>query len=85
MLGMNSGDSPELTDGKIQRVWIEEGCISCSLCEDYCPEVFAVIDGEVCVVKTDAAEHFLAKAEEIQDAAEDCPVEVIRWAADDEG
>ena len=26
----------------ITRVWIEEGCISCGMSEDSCPEVFKV-------------------------------------------
>ena len=28
----------------ITRVWIEEGCISCGLSADNCPEVFKVKD-----------------------------------------
>ena len=28
----------------ITRVWIEEGCISCGLSEDNCPEVFKIKD-----------------------------------------
>ncbi len=63
----------------IKRVWIEEGCISCSLCQDICPEVFEVPDGEDCVIKGDAPKHFKAKDEEIRDAACDCPVEVIQY------
>ncbi len=63
--------------GAIRKVSIEEGCISCSLCQDYCAEVFQVEDGEDCVVREDAPKHFDAKAEAIRDAARDCPVEVI--------
>jgi ferredoxin len=63
---------------KIHKVSIEEGCISCSLCQDICPEVFRVDDGLDCVVRPDAPEHFVEKAEEIHDAARDCPVEVIK-------
>ena len=66
--------------GAIRRVWIEDGCISCSLCQDLCPEVFQVADGEDCVVRADAPRHFATKDEEIRDAAQDCPVEVIRFA-----
>ena len=64
--------------GSIRKVSIEEGCISCSLCQDYCGEVFLVEDGEDCVVRDDASKHFGRKAEEIRDAAQDCPVEVIK-------
>jgi ferredoxin len=65
----------------IQRVWIEEGCISCNLCEDLCPEVFEVRLGESCVVKQDATKLLVGESSldaRIQDAADSCPVEVIR-------
>ena len=63
----------------IKRVWIEEGCISCSLCQDICPEVFEVPEGEDCVVRPEAPKQFGPKDEEIRDAACDCPVEVIQF------
>ena len=66
--------------GEIKRVWIEEGCISCNLCQDVCPEVFLVPDGEDCEVKPDAPAHFSSKDEEIREAACDCPVEVIQFS-----
>jgi ferredoxin len=28
----------------IKKVWIEEGCTTCGLCEDICPEVFKLED-----------------------------------------
>lgn len=62
----------------IKKVWIEEGCIACSLCTSYCPEVFLVENGDTCVIKSDAGKWFLAKDEAIRDAALDCPVEVIK-------
>lgn len=62
----------------IRKVWIEAGCISCSLCSDYAPEVFRVEAGEPCEIRPDAGQHFAAKEEEIRDAARDCPVEVIQ-------
>jgi len=68
----------------IRKVWIEEVCISCSLCQDICPEVFHVEDGEDCVVRADGPRHFAAKDEEIRDAAQDCPVEVIHFAEEAE-
>jgi ferredoxin len=64
----------------IKRVWIEEGCISCNLCEDLCPEVFEVPLGEFCVVKEKAAALLKGDAAldaKIQEAADSCPVEVI--------
>ncbi|PIE23609.1 MAG: 4Fe-4S ferredoxin [Planctomycetota bacterium] len=60
------------------HVWIEDGCISCSLCEDYCPEVFKVEGGEICIITEDAAAFFGAKEEDILMAEKDCPVGVIR-------
>ena len=62
----------------IARIWIEDGCISCSLCQDVCPDVFEVRDGETCVVRPGAAANFRALDDEIRLAAEDCPVEVIQ-------
>lgn len=62
----------------IAKVWIEAGCISCQLCQDIAPEVFLVENGQDCVVRPDAARHFAARQEEIEQAARDCPVEVIR-------
>ncbi|MBL8859266.1 MAG: ferredoxin [Planctomycetes bacterium] len=69
----------------IRHISIEEGCISCNLCEDICPEVFEVPLGEFCNVKADAAVHLTGDPEmeaKIQDAADSCPVEVIKLTAD---
>jgi ferredoxin len=63
----------------ITRVWIEEGCISCSLCSDLAPEVFLVQNGENCVVKPEAPKYFQQMDDEIREAAGDCPVEVIKY------
>ena len=69
---------------EIRKVWIEEGCISCSLCQDLCPTVFEVKDGEDCVIRPDAPAHFRQQREEILEAACDCPVEVIQYAENEE-
>jgi ferredoxin len=67
----------------IQRVWIIEGCISCNLCEDLCPEVFEVPAGDTSRVKK-GHERFLKgdadMEEKLQEAVESCPVEVIQIA-----
>ena len=68
----------------IRRVWIEEGCISCSLCQDYCPEVFLVEEGEDCVIQDGATSHFQDKDEAIREATADCPVEVIAFSEGEE-
>ena len=65
----------------IRRVWIEEGCISCNLCEDLVPEVFEVPAGGTSrTVKR--YEKQLKKGppmeERIREAEESCPVEVIQ-------
>lgn len=62
----------------ISRIWIQDGCISCCLCSDICPEVFKVPEGEDCIVLPDAEKWFQTKADIIRQAAEDCPVEVIK-------
>ncbi len=59
----------------ISKVWIEEGCIACGLCEDTCPEVFEMED--IAVVKADAV--FDGNEDAIIEAAEGCPVEVIKY------
>lgn len=58
----------------INKVWIEEGCISCGNCEAICPEVFQVNDvSEVQDVDFNAYE------DQIKEAADSCPVDVIRY------
>jgi ferredoxin len=62
----------------IKKVWIEEGCTVCGLCEEIAPEVFVVEDD--CEVIEDA--DFEANEDEIKEAAESCPVEVILFEED---
>jgi ferredoxin len=62
--------------------WIEEGCISCKLCPDIAPDVFLVDDDQDCVVKPDAARHCTPLDEDIDQAVNDCPVEVIKVERD---
>lgn len=66
----------------IKKVWIEEGCISCKLCQDIAPDVFLVDDDQDCIVKPDAARHFVPLDEDIDQAMADCPVEVIKVERD---
>jgi ferredoxin len=64
----------------IRRVWIEEGCISCNLCEDLVSEVFQVPAGETSRTRK-GHEKLLGDpgiAERVQEAADSCPVEVIK-------
>lgn len=59
----------------IKKVWIEDGCTACGLCEDICPAVFRVDD--ISVVRDGAS--LAENAEKIKEAADSCPVEVIKY------
>lgn len=59
----------------ISKIWIEEGCTACGLCEEICPEVFKVLD-EATVIK---GANYADNEKKIKEAAESCPVEVIRY------
>jgi ferredoxin len=57
----------------ISGVIIEDGCISCEMCEQICPEVFEM--QEIAVVKPNVDyNEFEAK---VREAADSCPVTVI--------
>ncbi len=70
--------APTVSASPIKKIWIEAGCISCQLCQDIAPAVFQVDDGADCVVKPDAAGQFATLRDDIEQAARDCPVEVIK-------
>lgn len=59
----------------ITKVWIEDGCTSCGLCESICPDVFEIPDEAVVREGAD----FSSNEAEIKDAADSCPVEVIKY------
>jgi ferredoxin len=79
----------------ITKVWIEDGCIVCNACETTAPEVFSVteetckirgevrIDGQTTpnLEERAALSGTIGKdlADQIQEAAEGCPVEVIKF------
>jgi ferredoxin len=60
----------------VTKVWIEEGCTACGVCEDICPEVFKVED-EASVIE---GVNYSDYTDEIKEAAESCPVEVIKYS-----
>ena len=63
----------------IVKVWIEEGCTICGMCEDECPEVFE-IGKDSAVIKEDID---IAENEHgIFSAVESCPVQVIQYEED---
>jgi len=59
----------------ITKVWIEDGCTSCGLCEDTAPEIFEIDDVSTVLEGAPFAEH----EEDIVESAESCPVEVIKY------
>jgi ferredoxin len=79
----------------IKRVWIEEGCIVCNACETTCPEVFNVTEDSCHIraeARVDGKQDTNLEArselqpqicedmaDQIEEAAEGCPVEVIKF------
>jgi ferredoxin len=59
----------------VSKVWIEPGCIVCNACEDIYKEVFEVL-ADTCIIRPNAP---LDDGLRIQEAAEACPVEVIKF------
>lgn len=52
-----------------------DGCISCGLCADTCPEVFRMAEDGLAEVYASPSEK---EADEVREAAENCPVSVIK-------
>lgn len=61
----------------ITRVWIEEGCVSCGMSESNCPEVFKVDFPET--AKVIEGIDYSDVEKKIKEAAEACPVQVIKY------
>lgn len=59
----------------IKNVIIEEGCTACGLCEEICPEVFEMPDEARVIEGAD----FNAHEDNIKEAADSCPVEIIKY------
>ena len=59
----------------IKKVWVEEECTSCGLCVDICPEVFEMED----IATVIEGVNFDDYEEQIKDAAESCPADVIKY------
>ncbi len=63
---------------QITKVWLDESndeCTSCGLCESIAPDIFEVPDKMV--VKSNA--NFNDSIADIKDAADSCPVGVIKF------
>lgn len=69
------GDTATVENFPISKVWIEPGCIVCDACEAIYPEVFEVTD-ETCLIRSGAP---LDNGLLVEEAAEACPVEVIKF------
>lgn len=60
----------------ITKVWIEEGCIACGSCEQICSGVFTVTDQS----RVQEGVTFADFEDQIKEAAECCPAEVIKYS-----
>lgn len=57
------------------KVYVDhEGCISCGICVNTCPDVFEFDEDDKSVVKKQPEQY---EEDEVRDAAESCPVSVI--------
>ena len=62
----------------ITKVSIEEGCIGCGVCVAQAPEVFEMAGDNLAVAKAGA--DLEANEAKLKEAAESCPVNVIKYA-----
>lgn len=67
--------APAADNFTVAKVWIEPGCIVCNACEDIYKEVFEVL-ADTCIIRPNAP---LDDGLRMQEAAEACPVEVIKF------
>jgi ferredoxin len=67
--------APAADNFQVAKVWIEPGCIVCNACEDIYKDVFEVL-ADTCIIRPNAP---LDDGLRIQEAAEACPVEVIKF------
>lgn len=73
--GGGAAAGPAVENFSVSKVWIEPGCIVCDACEAIFPEVFEVTDS-TCIIRPGAP---LNDGLKVQEAAEACPVEVIKF------
>ena len=84
----------------VAKVWIEEDCITCDACQDICPEVFLITEESsqiLAAVRTDglfdrnvggatmSGSTGADYGEMILEAAEACPVEIIKFELQGDG
>jgi ferredoxin len=70
-----AADAPPQENYAVSKVWIEPGCIVCNACEDIYPEVFDV-QADTCLIRPNPP---LDDGLRIEEAADACPVEVIKF------
>lgn len=73
--GAAAAAGPAVENFAVLKVWIEPGCIVCNACEDIYKEVFEVLS-DTCIIRPNAP---LNDGLRMQEAAEACPVEVIKF------
>lgn len=73
--GAADAGAPAKENYAVSKVWIEPGCIVCDACESIYPEVFEVL-ADTCIIRPNAP---LDNGLLIEEAAEACPVEVIKF------
>jgi ferredoxin len=59
----------------LKKVEIIEGCIACGLCSEICPEVFVMDDLATVIPGVNYSDY----EDKVIEAAESCPVEVIKY------
>lgn len=64
----------------VTKVWVEEECTICGVCEDLCPEVFSVGDDTTEII---AGADFESNTDCIKEAADNCPVEIIKFEVEE--
>lgn len=76
LAGASAGGAAAAVENfSIAKVWIEDGCIVCDACEGIYPEVFKVTD-TTCIIHDNYPQD---NGILIEEAAEACPVEVIKY------
>lgn len=60
----------------VKKVWIDEECTLCGVCEDLCPDVFSMGDDTTTIIDGADLEE---NANCIKEAADNCPVEIIKF------
>ncbi len=66
----------------VTKVWIDPGCIICDACETTAPSVFEVQhENDTCIIRPAALDAEFTKplSKDIVEAAEECPVDVIKF------